>query len=320
MEIFRSRSRPKQKLNICFDGNANNAPGITIVAETRLPLQLPSLGKRKGSNNCSLLHHHHQETTTNNKKLKTSGSGSDIVVDRAAMLKLKYFDVISIAQNYVHEHEDEEAAATRKTVQVEAQMQAARLELENIEKSTILQVEDNILSIEQLEDLAGCSFSFVIDPKISGDGDDGRVTMCSFQGSQYYNPPEKILGLTVKDHQDKLEGELHVMKKLQENPHHRHEREEEEYRAYSWTRTWRLLQLQSQRQAARLELHKIENSADIQDNFRSIKQLQELAGCCLSFMIDPSLDDDAAAKVTMGAFQGTQFWNPLEKIGIYTKD
>ncbi|KAL9420715.1 hypothetical protein AB3S75_038314 [Citrus x aurantiifolia] len=289
---------------------------------SNMQLQLPSLGKRKGSNNCSLLHHHHQETTTNNKKLKTSGSGSgsDIVVDRAAMLKLKYFDIISIAQDYVHEHEDEETATGRKTVQVEAQMKAARLELENIEKSTILQVEDNILSIEQLEDLAGCSFCFVIDPKISGDGDDGRVTMCSFQGSQYYNPPEKILGLTVKDHQDKLEGELHVMKKLQENPHHRHEREEEECRAYSWTRTWRLLQLQPQRQAARLELHKIENSVDIQDNFRSIKQHQELAGCCLSFMIDPSLDDDAAAKVTMSAFQGNQFWNPLEKIGLYTKD
>ena len=65
--------------------------------------------------------------------------------------------------------------------------------MENIEKSAILQVEDNILTIKQLEDLAGCSFSFVIDPKISGDGDDGRVTMCSFQGSQFYNPPEKIL-------------------------------------------------------------------------------------------------------------------------------
>ena len=62
-----------------------------------------------------------------------------------------------------------------------------------------------------------------------------------------------------------------MMKKVHENPHHHHEREEEEeYRAHSWTRTWRLLQLQSQRQAARLELHKIENSADIQDNFKSL--------------------------------------------------
>ncbi|KAK9211840.1 hypothetical protein WN943_001218 [Citrus x changshan-huyou] len=222
-----------------------------IVADTRLPLQLTSLRKRKGtSTTCSLLHRHPQETTINNKKLKTggNGNGSDVVVDRVAMLKLKYFDIFSKAQNYIHEHEDEEAVARRKRAQV----------------------EDNFRAIEQLEDLPGCSFRFVIDPKISEDGDDGRGTMCAFQGSQYWNPLEKILGLTIKDHQDKLERGLQVTKTLQQNPHHQYEKEEE-YKAHSRSR--RLLQLESQRLAARLELHKIENNADIQDNFRCFKQL-----------------------------------------------
>lgn len=84
-----------------------------------------------------------------------------------------------------------------------------------------------------------------------------------------------------------------MTKKLQYNPHHHYEKEEEEeeYKAHSRTRTasaW------IQRQPARLELHKIENTADIQDNFKSFKQLQERAGCSLSFMrnyILPNIND-----------------------------
>ena len=76
-----------------------------------------------------------------------------------------------------------------------------KLKLEKMEKNVILQDEDNFWTNKQIEDLAGCSFRFAIDPKISEDGDDGKVTMCAFQGSQYWNPLEKILGLTIKDHQ-----------------------------------------------------------------------------------------------------------------------
>ncbi|KAK9191686.1 hypothetical protein WN943_020301 [Citrus x changshan-huyou] len=284
-----------------------------------LPFQPATFGKRS----CSI--HPHDEETIKKKKLKTTsltytGCGTD-VVDRAAMLKLRFADIISKAQNRVHDREDEETAARRKKIRIEAQRKAARLELENMEKNAILEAEDNCLAIKQLEDLAGCSFGFMIDPKISedGDDDDSKVTMCVFRGGQHWNPLEKIIGLTIKGHQDKREREILVMKKLQENPQHHHEREEK-YKAHSTTGTRRLLQLQSQRQAARLELHKIENSADIQDNLKSFRQLQELAGCSLSFMIDPSLDDDDAAKVMMGAFQGTRFWNPLEKIGLRLKD
>ncbi|KAL9420714.1 hypothetical protein AB3S75_038313 [Citrus x aurantiifolia] len=285
-----------------------------------LPFHPATFGKR----GCSI--HPHDEETTKKKKLKTAsltstGCGTD-VVDRAAMLKLRFADIISKAQNRTHDREDEEAAARRKKIRIEAQRKAARLELENMEKNAILQAEDNCLAIKQLEDLAGCSFGFVIDPKISEDGDDdddSKVTMCVFRGGQHWNPLEKIIGLTIKGHQDQREREIPVMKKLQEIPYHGYEKEEK-YKAHSTTGTRRLLQLQSQRQAARLELQKIENSADIQDNLESFRQLQELAGCSLSFMIDPSLDDDDAAKVMMGAFQGTRFWNPLEKIGLRLKD
>lgn len=290
-----------------------------MLAQTLPPLPLQPTALRKRS--CSI--HHHDQETIKKKRLETSmtstGCGSD-VDDRAAILKHRFADIISKAQNYIHDHEDEEAAAKRKKILIEAQRKAVRLELENMEKNAILQIEDNFPTIKQLEELAGCSFSFVIDPKASeaGDDDDSKVIVCAFRGSQHWNPLEKIIGLTIKDHRDNLEREPQVTKKLQENPHHHYEREEE-YKAHSRTRTRRLLQLQSQRQAARLELHKIENTADIQDNFKSFKQLQELAGCYLSFMIDPSLDDDDGSKVMMGAFQGTRFWNPLKKIGLHLK-
>ena len=53
-----------------------------------------------------------------------------------------------------------------------------------MEKNAIFQVEDNFLTVKQLEDLSGCSFSFMIDPKIREDGDDddaSKVTMCAFR-------------------------------------------------------------------------------------------------------------------------------------------
>ncbi|KAK9191740.1 hypothetical protein WN943_020355 [Citrus x changshan-huyou] len=289
-----------------------------------IPSSLPS-GKRS-----RCIHHHaDRKTTINNKEKKrkttSTGCSSDGVADRAALLKLRFSDIILKAQNYIHDdahgvnqklqgeeerrsdqdHEDENeaAAARRRSVQLDAQRKAARLQLENMEKHATFQVQDNLTTFKQLENLAGCLFSFVIVPKITEDGDASKVTSCAVKGRRFWNPLEKI-GLTIKGDRE-LEGER-LVKKMQEKPRHHS------------TRT-RRLQLESQRQAARLELHKIESNVVIQDNFKSFKQLQDLAGCCLSFMIDPSLDDNDAAKVTMGAFRGTRFWNPLEKIGLHLK-
>lgn len=80
-----------------------------------LPLHPATFGKRS----CSI--HPHDDETIKKKKLKTAsltstGCGTD-VVDRAAMLKLRFSDIIYKAQNNIHEHEDEKARREMAQVQ-----------------------------------------------------------------------------------------------------------------------------------------------------------------------------------------------------------
>ena len=101
------------------------------------------------------------------------------------MLKLKYFDIISKAQNYIHVMKMKKQRPGGKGFKLKPR---GKLFVWNwrtcMEKNAIFQVEDNFLTVKQLEDLSGCSFSFMIDPKISEDGDDdddSKVTMCAFR-------------------------------------------------------------------------------------------------------------------------------------------
>ncbi|KAK2665826.1 hypothetical protein Ddye_004400 [Dipteronia dyeriana] len=72
-------------------------------------------------------------------------------------------------------------------------------------------------------------------------------------------------------------------------------------------------QRDGERAAAKIKLQKMENSAGIEVNLESFRQLESLSGCTLSFV-------RLQNQVVSVAFQGIRFWNPLDKFGLKIKD
>ncbi|KAK3229176.1 hypothetical protein Dsin_001057 [Dipteronia sinensis] len=72
-------------------------------------------------------------------------------------------------------------------------------------------------------------------------------------------------------------------------------------------------QRDGERANAKIKLQKMENSAGIEVNLESFRQLESLSGCTLSFV---RLQNQVASV----AFQGIRFWNPLDKFGLKIRD
>ncbi|KAK1571770.1 hypothetical protein Q3G72_022718 [Acer saccharum] len=72
-------------------------------------------------------------------------------------------------------------------------------------------------------------------------------------------------------------------------------------------------QRDGERAAAKIKLQKMENSAGIEVNLESFRQLESLSGCTLSFV-------RLQNQVVSVAFQGIRFWKPLDKFGLKVKD
>ena len=72
-------------------------------------------------------------------------------------------------------------------------------------------------------------------------------------------------------------------------------------------------QRDGERAAAKIKLQKMENSAGIEVNCESFRQLESLSGCSLSSV-------RLQNQVISVAFQGIRFWNPLDKFGLKIKD
>ncbi|KAL5834375.1 hypothetical protein ACOSQ4_013872 [Xanthoceras sorbifolium] len=74
-----------------------------------------------------------------------------------------------------------------------------------------------------------------------------------------------------------------------------------------------------EREAARIRLKKMKNTAGMKSNFESFRELEKLAGSSLfsSFLF---LGGQEKPRVVSVASRGSCFWNPLAKFGLRLKD